>query len=402
MRKNLLLSGIAFTAATGGVAAVFARKVLTPAPLPDHGVQIVAIESDELTGAQRVWLTGPDTELEGSYSFIFDVESRMTQHHAGHARLGPVIEHRTIGSQRQIARDVISVERGAIRVGARGRITGWWYTDPRELGYPFRKVSLPLPGGVGWGWRIEPATRRSSQETSKSRPWAIHVHGRGALPEETLRGVAPFSDAGYTSLVMAYRNDPGAPRGLRGRYGLGLAEWRDVEAAIGWARAQGATHVVLVGWSMGGTTAVLAAGRSAHSDLISGLVLDSPALDWVGLLRAQAKLTRLPAWMGDVARWMLQLGVIRGAIEGTRGTPLSELTPEVLAHSTTVPTLIHVSAGDTFVPWQGALAFAKARQRSVRLHPSRGEHVKLWNADPAGWHHETARFLEDLALTESV
>ncbi|NLB47861.1 MAG: alpha/beta hydrolase [Microbacteriaceae bacterium] len=402
MRTRAVLGGLVIAAACAGVAAVFARKVLTPAPLPDRGVRVVDLDTAGSAGVQRVWLSGPDTDLDGSYSFIFDVTSRLTQEHAGHARLGPVVARRRVGSQSHVAREVISVDRGSLVPGVRGRITGWWYTDPAELGYPFRKVALPLPDGVGWAWRIEPATDSVQTDASDSRPWAIHVHGRGALPEETLRGVPPFAEAGYTNLVMSYRNDPGVPSGRNGRYGLGLAEWQDVDAAIGWARAQGATSVVLVGWSMGGTIAVLAASRGTHAELVSGLVLDSPALDWPGLLRAQAKLAHLPPVIGDLGRLILSAGLVRGAIPGERATPISHLTPRVLAHATQVPTLIHASAGDTFVPWQGALDFAKARPRTVRLHPSRGEHVKLWNVDPAGWRDETAHFLEEIERTRSV
>lgn len=380
--------------AAGGAAALawqFATRVLTPAEQPESDVEVLSIQaSPESPSGLRVWLSGPDVDLVGSYSFIFDTVDRHSQDRAGHARLGPVMERVGAGRKARVARDVVSVERGDLRVGARGRITGWWYTEPEQLGYPTRLVSVPMPNGVSWGWLIEP-------EHAIPGRWSVHVHGRGALPHETLRGVESFAEAGVTSLVIAYRNDSGAPIGVSGRYGLGLSEQEDVDAAIGWTRTQGAKRVTVVGWSMGGTAAVIAAGLGRNRDLVDAMVLDSPALDWPQLLRHQAKLAHLPTWIAELGVLMLRAGWVRGAIAGVRGTDITALTARRLASLIRVPTLIHASAGDSFVPWEGSLKVAQLRSGFVRLHPSRGEHVKLWNADTVGWKHETAKFLAELA-----
>lgn len=389
--RSALWGCVAVGLAAGGVFAValqFAKRVLTPADKPEERVEVLAIEaSSEAHGGARIWLSGPDVALEGSYSFIFGVEDRRTQHLAGHARLGPVVKRAGSGRSLRVARELISVERGQLQVGTRGRITGWWYTEPEQLGYETRRVSIPLPYGVGSAWVITPANAKPGR-------WSVHVHGRGALPHETLRGVESFAEAGITSLVISYRNDPGAPEGLGGRYGLGLSEQEDVDAAIGWARSQGAERVTLVGWSMGGTATVLAAGLGRNRDSVDALVLDSPALDWPGLLRRQATLAHLPEFIAELGVLLLRFGWVRGAITGERGTDISALTPRRLAALVRVPTLIHASAGDTFVPWQGSLRVAQLRASLVTLHPSRGEHVKLWNADPHGWKAETAHFLQ--------
>lgn len=368
----------------------FALRVLTPSERLESRVKVVSLDDspDSPTGI-RVWLTGPEIDLEGSYSFIFDGTSRATQQLANHARLGPVVATEGTGRNFRVAREVLSVERGDIRAGARGRITGWWYTEPEQLGYSTKMVSIPMPGGVSWGWVIAP------DQVVPGR-WALHVHGRGALPHETLRGVESFAEAGITSLVIAYRNDAGSPPGLGGKYGLGLSEQEDVDAALGWARTQGAERVTLVGWSMGGTASVIAAGRGRNADLVNGMVLDSPALDWPGLLRHQAKLAHMNSFIAELGVVILQLGWIRGAITGKRGTDVSALTPDRLASMIRVPTLIHASAGDTFVPWEGSLRVARLKSSLVQIHPSRGEHVKLWNADPVAWKRETARFLRTL------
>ena len=63
-------------------------------------------------------------------------------------------------------------------------------------------------------------------------------------------------------------------------YALGATEWRDVDAAVGFARRRGAKRVVLMGWSMGGAIALQVALNSAHRHLIGGLILESPVIDW--------------------------------------------------------------------------------------------------------------------------
>ncbi|MBO1901862.1 hypothetical protein J4H92_07860 [Leucobacter weissii] len=370
-----------------GLSAHFARRVLTPARLPEARTIVRAVDSDA-DGRGRIWLRGPDAALPGKYSFIFDDGS-------SHARLGAALEQVVRGRDRLVAREVLAVDRGSLRPGARGRVTGWWYTDPAELGFETRRVGLRLEGGPSWAWIVSPPADRALDGR-----WAIHVHGRGALPEETLRGVAPFARAGITSLILAYRNDPGAPRGLRGRYGLGLAESRDVDAALAWVREQGATSVTLAGWSMGGTACLIAAARGPQHGLVDGLVLDSPAVDWSGLLDRQARLSRVPTGVARLAGALMQLGIVRGAVPGRRSTDIASLSPERFAAELRVPVLIHASPGDTFVPWEGARRLAELKPESVRLRQGAGEHVKLWNVDPGSWERATETFVRGLTEGE--
>lgn len=381
------------------LATHFARKVLTPAVRPDARVTVWAIEDDAAApGGRRVWIHGPDAALPGEYSFIFDGGS-------GHARLGPVVD-RVLdvgsggargGGVDRVAREVVAVDRGELRVGARGRVTGWWYTDPAELGLETERVVIPVDGGLTWAWLVRPEPGAEQEGR-----WAVHVHGRGALPEEALRGVRPLTRAGVTSLVLAYRNDPGAPRGLRGRYGLGIAERRDVDDAISYAIAHGARRVTLVGWSMGGTASVLAAGRGPHRSVVDGLVLDSPALDWPSLLLRQAALVRLPSTFARLAMRLMQRGWVRGAVPGVKGTDLGSLTAEELAGGLRVPVLIHASADDTYVPWGGSLRVAQLRPELVTLREAAGEHVKLWNVDPGAWERATEEFVRTLPAPGSA
>lgn len=358
--------------AAAAAAVHLARKTVIPMPANDAPVRVEWVGE---TGSLRaVRLSGDGIGQPGKYSFLFD-EGR------GHARLGDILD-RAAGT---VTRELVSVERGELHVGATGQIKGWWYTTPDELGIPFERITVPTELGDAEAWMF--TTRRS-----RKRRWAVHVHGRGGLPQETLRGVAAMSRLGITSLVISYRNDPAAPAGHRGRYGLGISESRDVDAAIAEAVRRGAERVTLVGYSMGGTASLIAAAKGTQRDLIDGLVLDSPAIDWDSLLRYQAGLYRVPTPITRMGISLLHTGAIAGGEPD--GIDFAQLTPAYFAKSLRVPTLIHASRADAFVPSEGSELLARARPDLVELRlTEEGDHVRLWNVDPESWEQATVRFM---------
>ena len=392
LRPIHVIAGFAGVAAAtaagcGLLAGAVARRVVTPEERPDSSTRVLSVvpagRGVRRFGTERpvVWIRGGWAQLPGCYSLILDGG-------ATHAKIGPVLATR--GGR--AARELLAVERGRVRRGAVGRVTGWWYAAPEELasaeGESVERIVLPLEDGPAAAWIVHPADPIPGR-------WAVHVHGMGALPAETFRGVPPMTRAGVTSLVISYRNDPGAPRGVRGRYGLGSAEQRDVDAAIAEAVRRDATRVTLFGWSMGGTASMLAATRGTHRSLVDGLVLDSPALDWHGLLQHQARRAGIPRPIAAIAVGLLERGRVRGGDSGP--TSIAALSAPALGAGLAVPTLIHVSAGDTYVPEAGALDFAARHSGLVVLRRQLvGEHVKLWNLDPEAWEDATERFVRAL------
>ena len=171
---------------------------------------------------------------------------------AGHARVGDILER----DARSVTRRLLAVDRGWLDDGP-ARWNQYYYCDRPSvsLGLPDEDVSILSDIGPLPGWIVRPESGQSGTD------WAVLVHGRGARKEETLRAVPVLRDAGWTSLVTAYRNDRDAPRGPDGRYNLGLSEWRDVEAAMGYAVSHGARRILLLGWSMGGAIVLQALDR---------------------------------------------------------------------------------------------------------------------------------------------
>lgn len=377
--RPVLLSGLAVATGSAlgttlGSAAYFARRVVTPdEKLPDD-VLVLAHDDETVTFAK-----GPDPVVPGRYGVWLDGG-------LGHARVGEIVATDAISVTRQLT----SVDRGALSVGpARWNQYYWWDRPSISMGLPDDDAMVLSDVGLLPGWVVGP------EPGTDTGGWAILVHGRGARKEETLRAVPVLRQAGYTSLVTAYRNDRDAPKGPDGRYNLGLSEWRDVEAAMAYAVGRGARDIVLFGWSMGGAIVLQVLDNSPLAGRVTGVVLDSAVLDWGAVLRHQARMKRLPGWLARLATELMgdtrarRLVGVHEPIDVARADWVRRA--DELSH----PMLLIHSDGDDFVPVGPAVALAARRPDLV--HFERWElarHCREWNNDPGRWERAVAQFLE--------
>jgi len=372
---TLLAAGSAVSAA----AAVFARRVVSPSEAKPDDVEVIGV------GAGTVTLRASDeTVVPGRYGLWLDGGG-------GHARVGEVIDHDE--QARTVTRRVLGVDSGRLREGP-ARWNGYFYagTPGTALGLPFTEVAVESELGPMPAWLVPPAAGVPLRDT-----WAVLVHGRGASREECLRAVPVLHRLGFTSLVVSYRNDRGAPRSRGGRYHLGDAEWRDVEAAIGHAVAAGARDVVLVGWSMGGAIALQTVSRSWLSDRVRAVVLDAPVIDWRDVLDHHARINRVPSPVGRLSQVVLEHPHARRLAGVDSPLSLSRLDWVARSGELELPMLLIHSEDDEFVPSGPSRRLADARPDLVTFVSTRGaRHTKEWNVDPDAWETAVARFLLNL------
>jgi pimeloyl-ACP methyl ester carboxylesterase len=373
------LAGAAITtavaaAAVSAVTLIVARIVVSPPRRRADDTRILSIGG---AGGLITLEATPEAALPGEYGLFFSGGT-------GHARVGELL----VRSPRTITRRLLAVDRGDISQARRGRMSGWFYSGPADLGLPFEDVEIQTELGPAPAWLVpsEPPGRR----------WVIQVHGRAVRRAETLRAVPVFRDAGYNSLLVSYRNDGDAPASADGRYGLGDTEWSDVDAAMHFAVDNGATDIVLMGWSMGGAMALQALTRSDLRGLVRGVVLDSPVVDWVTALRHQGSLLRLPNPIRSAAialigaRWA-------GRLTGQH-SPINMRRLDFVRRSAElqVPILLMHSDDDGFVPPTASRALAEARPDIVTFEAFTGAgHTRLWNYDPARWNGAIRGWLAD-------
>ena len=366
-----LALGAAITA--GVIAVIFARTVVTPPTKRPEDVLILHVGEGTITLSATL-----DSMTPGRYSLWFRRDS-------GHARVGEILSY----TADTVTRQLLSVDEGSLDGAVRGRIGGWFYRTPADLGVPFDEVEIPTELGPAPAWLV-PAAGPSTR-------WMIGVHGRAVRRQETLRSVPVFREEGYTSLLVSYRNDGDAPGTPDNRYSLGDTEWRDIEAALRYAIDHGATSIVLMGWSMGGATVLQAVTRSPLADRVTGVVLESPVVDWITALHYQGVAYKLPR--------VVRLGILTllssrwSSFLTGQSAPIDLRRLDLVAHAQQLskPILLLHSDDDGFVPSTASRALAVARPDIVTfVEFTTARHTKLWNYDADRWNGAIARWLGKL------
>lgn len=357
---SLALAAVLALLAAGSLR--MARRVVTPAArVPD--TRILSLD----TAAQTITLSRtPDTELPGRYGLF-------TTGTSDYVKLGSVLSE-----------DATSVTRKLLtHVGSDARLTpaaafsGWYYDRPEQLHLPFTPELIGSTVGPCPAW-LFPA--------GEGGTWVIQVHGRGTTRAECLRAVPVFHALGITSLVVSYRNDGEAPRSRSGTYALGATEWRDVDAAVGFARRRGARRVIVMGWSMGGAIALQLSLNSAHADVIAALVLESPVVDWRIVLQYQARSLKVPTAVSGLALEALQTEWAAPLTRTGSAIQLDRLDIVSRAAELRHPILILHSDDDGFVPSDGSHDLVAARPDLVEMRVFEiARHTKLWNYDQQRW-----------------
>jgi pimeloyl-ACP methyl ester carboxylesterase len=284
---------------------------------------------------------------------------------------------------------VVTVVLGGGDAGAAWYVSGLVLAGPRPAvtvdpttarGLGFRTVAVPGELGDAPAWLVAPTATAVGT-------WVIGVHGRGGSRADGLYVAPAIAAAGNPNPIISLRNDDGAPRAADGEYRLGETEWRDVAAAVGYARRNGATGVVLYGWSMGGAVVMTALRRmpAADATLVRGVILDSPVLDWNATLDLRASSYPVPG----ILTWST-----KRLIEHRAGLSLADFDQRRYAGALRVPVLLFVDRTDRAVAPGPSLDFAAARPDLVTLVTTTGGgHLGSWNVDPAGYRNAVRAFL---------
>jgi len=349
-----------------GLGLVIARRLTAPASERKYDLTIRGVEN---SGEHPVVILDrtPRTAAPGDYCIILE--------NGGVVRLSRDVENR---GPRLVGRAVVGESRQGLAAGQRASWSGIYFAGPADAGLQATDVEIPTDVGPAPAWLIVP-------QDAPSSTWAIHIHGLGSTRAGTLRGVQVASEAGSTSLVVTYRNDGEGPRVGRGRSELGAAEVDDVGAAVAYARENGARNIILFGWSMGAVIALQLAAEPKLRGIITGLVLDSPILDWVATIKANCARAGLPAWIGTLAIPWLDCRALARLTGLVNPVGLRRLDWIARAQELAVPTLVFHGTLDTSSPFKLSTRLSTLCPDVVELEGFNADHTLSWNSDRERW-----------------
>ena len=279
--------------------------------------------------------------------------------------------------------------------GRLGPIVDWTpdvFFEPSAVGGRFEEVNVPTAYGAAPAWLFE---------AENTDVWVIHIHGSWTDRSIMFRDVHAFSSLGFTSLVPTFRSDLEVSPPQAESSHLGQTEWRDVESAVSYAVARGAGRIILSGWSMGGTIALLTAERSAHRDRIVGVVLVGPVTSWRKAITAGAVRAGVPAIGAGLVMCLLQAPLFARMLGLEEPIDFDALEWVDVPNRVVVPTLVLHSYKDQEVPWEISAAFQRANPDTVTLIPlPEAHHTQEWNASPCTFSNELTAWVGKTILAE--
>ncbi len=265
-------------------------------------------------------------------------------------------------------------------------------TDPLALGYrgnpmqalslPFTVVRIATPLGPAEAWLVPAAATEVGR--------AIFIHGIAGAREDGYRALSMLHQAGWSVLLISYRNDPDAPADPKGHYGMGLLEWPDLEAAVdSFSPGPDGPGLLILADSMGAAILGQFLAQSPLADRVAAVALDSPALSF------RAVLAHL-ATQGGQPLSFATAPIAGLLVARMTGLPLAQAEVADIFAAFPGPLFLAHGAGDRLIPLAPSQALAAARSGPTVAHWTGADHLGSHAEGPAAYEEAFEGFLGGL------
>jgi pimeloyl-ACP methyl ester carboxylesterase len=310
-----------------------------------------------------------------------DSQSLFWDSRKGHAE---VQVNSSTSTEGKIVLRVTRVFRGQLpAAGELVSLSGWLGEHPQHFGLldEFQEIVMPNKTRA-WFFR------------GNGSKWVIHVHGRRAGMGETLRNVSQFRDLGFNQLTISMESDPKPyGRGTK-RSKLGSTEWREVESAVLYAKSQGATEVLMFGWSQGSLMIGQFLRKSRNTDVIKGLIFDSPLLDYRSTMRFHAARQGIDTALGDRVIDAIEKDQLV-KLFGYSNVDVDQLSLAKNSLEPGVPVLVLYSRKDGHVEIMDVFDFARINQNVTLVEIVGAKHCRLYNHDRKKYQGSISDWLQE-------
>ena len=367
MRRFLVVTGVIvvlLALVVVGIGWYYSGKIIDGLTIEgdseEYPYEVTAVQGDAITYA----MPAGDDPLEDH-----NTDNRVGMAFPDGSYIQLAQEHQVDGSTVTRAFDLLAGD--VPQPGMAGQMDWPAYPGPEALDYDWQEITYPSPLGPSPAIILYP-------DGDTADTWAIVVHGRGAPMRVGLRAAPLLLEQGFPTMLITYRDDlkdPGAHY-EDGIGNVGLTEWADLEAAVGYAVDNGAETILLTGYSMGGGIVAAYLEQGAERDRVIGTVLLTPLIDMHEAVEFGAERLGVPgplipplAWVAErIAEFRVNLDFDKiGYIDNAETWP--------------VPAFVTAASEDDLVPPEAVQEFAEHLPDGEFLFFDGANHTGGWNWD---------------------
>lgn len=259
-----------------------------------------------------------------------------------------------------------------------GRGQNWFYSNRLD----FQDLQITSYDGLELYAYYRPADKKDT------KLMVVLLHGWRDTPAQMAAFAQMYLQKTDCHILIPHLRAHGMSRGNYIGYGLSDSQDLLMWTAYMERHLQGPLSILYHGWSMGASTALIAAGSGKLSDSVAGVVADCPYDSLENQLRfnIHERYQFAPEFL---------LKIVSRFVQKELGYTIGQVSPIARADKIKVPVLIIHGTSDTFVPTSmGEALYEKIQSPKRILLIQDAEHIMSYDVAPSSYSSEVDQFLK--------